>query len=116
MPRPRIIKSHQYFDPRFPRIIYVVRDPRDVLLSGYYFQRKRRVIDDHYPFEKYAARFMAGDFNPYAAWGDNVASWLANRSSSRKCQILRFVMSEVRQVSSLQSRVQKKRCSADLPS
>jgi len=90
MPRPRIIKSHQYFDPRFPRIIYVVRDPRDVLLSGYYFQRKRRLIDDHYPFEKYAARFMAGDFNPYAAWGDNVASWLATRYNQPGFLLLRY--------------------------
>ena len=33
LPRPRIIKSHQYFDPRYRRVIYVVRDPRDVALS-----------------------------------------------------------------------------------
>jgi len=33
MPRPRIIKSHQYFDPCYRRVIYIVRDPRDVLLS-----------------------------------------------------------------------------------
>ena len=39
-----------------------------------------------------------------------------SRSSSRHRQILRFLMSEARQVLSLQSRVQKKRCSADLPS
>ena len=37
-------------------------------------------------------------------------------SSSRRCRTLRFLMSEARQVSSLQSRVQKERCSADLPS
>src|SRR5208282_2617499 len=90
MPRPRVIKSHQYFDPRFPRIIYIVRDPRDVLLSGYYFQRKRRQIDDQYPFEKYAARFMAGDFNPYGSWGDNVASWLVTRYNHPGFLLLRY--------------------------
>ena len=36
MPRPRIIKSHQYFDPRYKRVIYVVRDPRDVALSQFH--------------------------------------------------------------------------------
>src|SRR5262250_812152 len=41
LPRPRILKSHQYFDPRYLRIIYVVRDPRDVLLSQYHFHMKR---------------------------------------------------------------------------
>src|ERR1035438_4061948 len=64
MPRPRIIKSHQYFDPRYPRIIFIVRDPRDVLLSTYHFQRKRRVIDDHYPLKEYAGRSGAGGGRP----------------------------------------------------
>src|SRR5438132_14130834 len=37
LPRPRILKSHEYFDPRYKRIVYIVRDPRDVVLSQYYF-------------------------------------------------------------------------------
>ena len=45
-PRPRIIKSHECFDPRYKKIIYIVRDPRDVLISYYEFQLKRRVISD----------------------------------------------------------------------
>src|SRR5208337_5516979 len=32
VPSPRIIKSHSYFHPRYPRVIYIVRDPRDVAL------------------------------------------------------------------------------------
>jgi hypothetical protein len=39
-----------------------------------------------------------------------------NRSSSRHGGILRFLMTQARQALSLQSRVRKKRCSADLPS
>src|SRR5215471_2312614 len=27
---PRLIKSHEPFDPRYPRVIHIVRDPRDV--------------------------------------------------------------------------------------
>ena len=45
-----------------------------------------------------------------------VASTSASRSSSRKCQFLRFLSSDATQVLSLQSRVPKTRCSADLPS
>src|ERR1700751_2174698 len=33
IPSPRVIKSHTYFDPRYPRVIYIVRDPRDVAPS-----------------------------------------------------------------------------------
>jgi len=32
-PRPRIIKTHEYFDHRYPKTIYIVRDPRDVTAS-----------------------------------------------------------------------------------
>ncbi len=35
LPRPRIIKSHECFDPRYRRVIYIVRDPRDVAVSQY---------------------------------------------------------------------------------
>jgi len=45
----RIIKSHEYFDPRSKKVIYIVRDPRDVALSYYDFSRKYRQIDDSYP-------------------------------------------------------------------
>ena len=90
MPRPRIIKSHQYFDPRYPRIIYIVRDPRDVLLSLYHFDRKCRVIDDQYPLEKYAAGFIAGEGGPYGSWGENVASWLATRHRRPGFLLLRY--------------------------
>jgi Sulfotransferase domain len=53
IPRPRVIKSHQYFDPRYKRVIYVVRDPRDVALSYYHFQRKYRFIRDELPLKTF---------------------------------------------------------------
>jgi estrone sulfotransferase len=80
LPRPRVIKSHEYFDPRYRRVIYIVRDPRDIVLSAYHFHRKQRQIEDNYPLERYVTRFLAGDvFSVYASWGQNVASWLATR-------------------------------------
>jgi Sulfotransferase domain len=90
MPRPRIIKSHQYFDPRYPRVIYIVCDPRDVLLSTYHFQRKCRVIEDQFPLEKYATQFIAGKTSPYGSWGDNVASWLVTRQNRPGFLLLRY--------------------------
>ena len=52
-PRPRIIKTHQYFDHRYPKTIYIVRDPRDIALSYYDFQRKYMQINNDYPLERY---------------------------------------------------------------
>ena len=79
LPRPRYIKSHQYFDPRYQKIVYVVRDPRDVALSQYHFHRKRRLVEDGAPVEQFITRFVAGGTSPYASWGENVGGWLATR-------------------------------------
>ncbi len=90
MPRPRIIKSHQYFHPSYKRVIYVVRDPRDVALSQFHFHRKRKLIEDDYPMEKFVARFVAGQTGPYGSWGDNVASWLSTRQNRPGFLLLRY--------------------------
>jgi Sulfotransferase domain len=90
LPRPRILKSHEYFDPRYKRIIYIVRDPRDVVLSQYYFHIKRRLIDDSYPVEQFVRRFVAGETSIYASWGENVASWLATRYNDSDFLLLRY--------------------------
>src|ERR1035438_7495975 len=44
LPRPRIMKSHEPFDVRFRKVIYLVRDPRDVAVSEYHFDLKKRYI------------------------------------------------------------------------
>jgi hypothetical protein len=91
IPRPRIIKSHECFDPRYKKVVYIVRDPRDVLVSYYYFQLKKRFIEDGYPMDRYISRFIAGDTdNSYGSWGENVVGWLATRGSSSKFLLLRY--------------------------
>jgi len=93
MPRPRIINCHEPFDPRYKRVIYVVRDPRDVAVSLYHFQRKRRTIDDSYPMEQFLTRFLAGDnvFPPrMGSWAQNVASWIAARQNTSGFLLLRY--------------------------
>jgi hypothetical protein len=90
LPRPRIIKSHQYFDPRYPRVIYIVRDPRDVALSQYHFRRKRRVIAEGIPIEQFVDRFIGGQNTPYGSWGENVASWLFTRGRSPYFLLVRY--------------------------
>lgn len=88
--RPRIIKSHQYFDPRYPKIIYIVRDPRDVVVSQYHFQRKRKLVGDDFPLEKFVDRFIAGQTCYYGSWGEHVASWLATRHGQPGFLLLRY--------------------------
>lgn len=91
LPSPRILKSHECFHPRYPRIIYLVRDPRDVAVSQFHFHRKRKVIGDDYPLESFIKRFVTADTTPtYGSWGENVGSWLAARSGRPGFLLVRY--------------------------
>jgi hypothetical protein len=92
IPSPRTIKSHSYFDPRYPRVIYIVRDPRDVALSYYDFSRKYRQIEDGYPLERYLEDFTSGHLLSagWGTWGENVASWVYARGARPGYLLLRY--------------------------
>jgi len=90
MSRPRIIKSHECFDPRYPRVMYIVRDPRDVVISQYHYHRKCNKIEDGYPMEKFVGRFLAGQTCPHGSWGENVTTWLTSRHNDPRFLLLRY--------------------------
>lgn len=90
IPRPRIVKSHEYFDCRYKKVIYIVRDPRDIVVSYYHYHLKTRVIEDGFPLDQYVARFLRGEVDAYASWNENVVSWLATRGGSDKFLFLRY--------------------------
>ena len=91
-PRPRFIKSHQYFDHRYRKVVYIVRDPRDVALSYYHFQRKYRQIRDDYPLESYVEDYVNGTIGSEAwgTWEENVASWIKTRGKDPNFLLLRY--------------------------
>jgi hypothetical protein len=93
MRRPRILKSHEYFDPRYKKVVYIVRDPRDVVLSCYRFHLKQRQIDESCSIEEYVPRFVEGTggvFEEYGSWADNVGSWLGARQNRNGFLLLRY--------------------------
>jgi len=80
---PRVLKSHECFDPRYPRVVYLVRDPRDVAVSFYFYNLKVRVLPEGYPMEEFVERWIRADVVGYAdrlgSWQDHVLSWLRLR-------------------------------------
>ncbi|MGO8985014.1 MAG: sulfotransferase domain-containing protein [Terriglobales bacterium] len=90
MPRPRIIKSHECFDPRYPRVVYIVRDPRDVVVSQYHYHRKIRKIEDDSPIERFVDRFLAGETCPHGSWGQNIGTWLYTSEGDPRFLLLRY--------------------------
>ena len=91
LPRPRMLKSHECFQPHYPRVIYIVRDPRDVAVSFYHHNVKARNIPDDYPMSSFVPRFIAGEFDPkFGSWRDNVLSWTVLRKGQPNFLMLRY--------------------------
>jgi hypothetical protein len=81
---PRVFKIHAPCDPIFPRVIYVVRDPRDVMVS-YYYHNRRKKLKFEISIDEYVAR---NDTWP-CDWGDHVAGWLS-RADQDDVLIIRY--------------------------
>jgi hypothetical protein len=90
LPRPRVIKSHFPFDPTYKRVIYIVRDPKDVAVSQYHYQIKRKVLQDGHPIDEWIGHYVAGETCPYGSWSENVGSWLAARQHDPGFLLLRY--------------------------
>jgi hypothetical protein len=90
LPRPRILKSHEPFDVRFRKVIYLVRDPRDVAVSEYHFDLKKRYIDPGFSLEEFVKRFIAGETSSYGSWWEHTASWIAARHGKSAFLLVRY--------------------------
>lgn len=91
LPRPRILKSHECFQPHYPRVIYIVRDPRDVAVSYYHHNLKAGNIPDGYPMDDFIPRFMRAEFDTkMGSWYDSVLSWLRLRQGREGFLLLRY--------------------------
>lgn len=72
----RYLKSHEPYDKRYPKVVYIVRDPRDVAISYFYWMLK---------FNKFAGELdgfldLFFDLNgiSYGRWDDHYRSWREN--------------------------------------
>jgi hypothetical protein len=90
LPRPRILKSHEPFDVRFRKVIYLVRDPRDVAVSEYHFDLKKRYIDPTLSLEDFVKRFIAGQTAGYGSWWEHAAGWIAARHGNPNFLLVRY--------------------------
>lgn len=95
LPSPRILTSHTSYYPGLPKVVYVVRDGRDVLVSYYHYviHRKSRLDQTNAPdldFPAFFERYYQGDY--HYIWHRHVESWLTRgkRALGDRMLILRF--------------------------
>jgi hypothetical protein len=91
---PRILKSHDVYDPRYPRVIYIVRDPRDVAVSFYHYNLKVRRFTDEVTLDQFVDRFVAAKIWPsvdlFGTWENHVLSWTKMRRGSDTFCFVRY--------------------------
>jgi hypothetical protein len=81
--RPRVMKSHAPYMREYPKVIYLIRDGRDVYVS-YYFHRLKQ-LSSGCTFREFLGR---QDHYP-CTWGEHVESWVFRESTS-KILIVRY--------------------------
>ncbi len=77
----RLIKTHEPFRPVYRKAIYLARDPRDVALSEFAYQKALGLAGDN--FDVYLQRFLRGDVNPFGSWTNHAISWMDAADSGR---------------------------------
>jgi hypothetical protein len=73
---PRVIKSHFNYVRKYRRIIYLVRDPRDVFIS--YYKYRTQLNKYHSSLKDFIIDICAGNIWP-GTWRNHVNSWLYNK-------------------------------------
>ena len=78
--RPRALKSHEMYSDLYPKVIYLVRDPRDVAISFYYWRKKTGVFKirglDLSLADYLKQHFAEKEFAYASGWGEHVESWM----------------------------------------
>jgi len=88
---PRFFKSHEYFDPRMKNVIYIVRDPRDVMVSLFFYLKKIKSIKKSYDLDLFVSNMLRGDYDSkFGSWGDNVGSWYGSKNKSRRILFIKY--------------------------
>lgn len=80
----RIFKCHSPVNPSFKRVVYLVRDPRDVITSFYKFQTGLGL------FSGSISEFVRTKRHGITAWVDHVSGWFDNSNVDVSFKYLRY--------------------------
>jgi len=90
----RLIKTHEPFRTEYKKAIYLVRDPRDVALSEFAYQKALGLTQED--FDPYLERFLRRGVNPFGSWIDHATSWM-DAADAGRAEILHVNFEELKQ-------------------
>ncbi|KAJ0065920.1 hypothetical protein NL108_000170 [Boleophthalmus pectinirostris] len=64
------------------KVIYVMRNPKDVVVSFYYFHQSASFLEDPGTFEEFLDKFLEGKL-AFGKWTDHVKSWRNTKLGDR---------------------------------
>lgn len=90
VPPPRILKSHFPYQSDYRRVIYLVRDPRSVCVSQFYFKKRKGELSPEFEFEAFFDAFLEGFDDGFGDWGSHVSGWLGSGNHKPDLLVVRF--------------------------
>ncbi len=86
----RLIKTHERFQPKYRRAIYIVRDVRDVLLSAFSREAAMNLLETA-SLDRYIEPFLQGKMSRWGSWQAHIEGWLNSPLAARgDLLVLRF--------------------------
>ena len=87
-----IVKSHEPFRTNLPsakyrKVIYLVRDPRNVAVSYYRYIMKNEL--NNYPTDEFISNFVSGKIFP-CSWQEHVSSWTVGMARAIDLLIIKY--------------------------
>lgn len=83
---PRIIKSHSSYNPFYNRVIFLVRNPKDVIVSYYHYLITHEVIPSHWTLTQFIQHKQYG----ISPWLKHTKSWISNSKQGQNIQIFTY--------------------------
>jgi hypothetical protein len=86
--QPRIIFSHECFDAKYPKVAYLIRDPRDVAISFYEERRRGASIPRKVSLEQFVSTFFMRTDEYQGGWSEQFSGPIrANRGFAYRSRL-----------------------------
>ena len=86
----RLFKTHELYNYRFNKVIYIVRNPKSVSISYYNYQRWKNILPPNMKFKEFYPIFLNGFPNNNPNWYNHVGSWIDTEESKDKFLLVKY--------------------------